>query len=195
MLSPSEGTGHDNDGLSSRDFAQLCSMIYDRCGIKLGSEKKIMLESRLRRRMSQLRLASYRAYCDYLFSGGSDSEEMVHLIDAVTTNKTEFFREKVHFDFLISKAVPELTSRRIETRDFFIWSAGCSTGEEPYTLGMLLSEYRALQPSFRFRILATDISTAVLEKAVRGVYNTEAIQAVPAELRRKYFMRSRDPAS
>jgi chemotaxis protein methyltransferase CheR len=170
-------------------------VIYKQSGIKLGAEKKIMLESRLRRRMSHLQLASYRQYCDYLFAaGGSAADEMVYLIDVVTTNKTEFFREKVHFEFLISKALPELMAREGDRKDFLVWSAGCSTGEEAYTLAMLLSEYRAAKPSFRFRILATDISTAVLEKAARGVYHVDAIEPVPADLRKKYFMRSRNPA-
>lgn len=196
VLERQEAVRSESDALSGRDFSQLCCLIYERSGIKLGSEKKIMLESRLRRRMAQLRLGSYRQYCEYLFAGGdTSSDEMVHLIDAVTTNKTEFFREKTHFDFLISKAIPDLATRRDNSRDFLVWSAGCSTGEEPYTLAMLLSEYRAAQSSFRFRIVATDISTAVLEKATRGVYNSEAIHPVSPELRRKYFMRSRDPDS
>lgn len=196
MVDGPEHARRESETLSSRDFAQLCSVIYDRSGIKLGAEKKIMLESRLRRRMAQLKLSSYRQYCDYVFAGGErDTQEMVHLIDVVTTNKTEFFREKVHFDFLISKAIPELLAGKEDSRDLLIWSAGCSSGEEPYTLAMLLSEYRAARPSFRFRILATDISTAMLQKAVRGVYSSEAIQPVPAGLRRKYFMRSRDPDS
>jgi chemotaxis protein methyltransferase CheR len=138
-------------------------------------------------------LNSYGQYCDYLF-GGDSGQEMVHLIDAVTTNKTEFFRERTHFDFLISKALPELIPH-LESREFLVWSAGCSTGEEAYTLAMLLSEYKGTQSAFRFRVLATDISTAVLEKAIRGVYSSDAIDAVAPDLRRKYFMRSRDPDS
>ncbi len=152
-----------------------------------------MLEGRLKRRMAALNLASYREYCEYLFAGnGPDAEELVHLIDAVTTNKTDFFRERTHFDFLVAKALPDLTARHGSARELRFWSAGCSTGEEPYTLAMVLNEYRQSHPSFRFRVLATDISTTVLEKAERGVFHSEVVAPVPPGLRQKYFMRSRD---
>ena len=95
----------------------------------------------------------------------------------VTTNKTDFFREPGHFDFLVEKALPELCRAQRHGRPFLIWSAGCSTGEEPYTLAMVLSEYALAHPGFRFRILATDISTTVLAKAELGVYSTEVVRA------------------
>ncbi len=155
-----------------------------------------MLEGRLKRRMTRLGLASYGEYCEYLFDGrGHDAEEMVHLIDAVSTNKTDFFREKGHFDVLVAKVLPELTRSAGGGRELLIWSAGCSTGEEPYTLAMVMSEYARSHAGFRFRLLATDISTAVLAKARHAVYSAEVVRPVPAELRRKYFMRSRDRAS
>ena len=92
-------------------------------------------------------------------------EELIHLIDVITTNKTDFFREPAHFEFLAQKALPELAVNGGVR--LLAWSAGCSSGEEPYTLAMVLSEYAESHPGFRFRILATDISTAVLEKAAR----------------------------
>ncbi len=181
------------DSLSSRDLNRLCRLIYEQAGITLGAEKQIMLEGRLKRRLTSLQLSSYGEYCDYLFDGsGHDAEEMVHLIDVVTTNKTDFFREKTHFDFLAAKMLPEFTAREGNSRELSIWSAGCSTGEEPYTLAMVLSEYQQAHPGFRFRLLATDISTAVLSKAECGVFPSEALRPVPPDLRRKYFMRSRD---
>lgn len=183
------------DSLSSRDLNRLCRLIYDQSGITLSAEKQIMLEGRLKRRLTSLNLSSYREYCDYLFDGhGHDTEELVHLIDAVTTNKTDFFREKTHFDFLAAKALPEL-ARDGNSRELLIWSAGCSTGEEPYTLAMVLHEYRESHPGFRCRVLATDISTAVLEKAKLGIFSSEVVRPVPSDLRRKYFMRSRDRGS
>jgi chemotaxis protein methyltransferase CheR len=182
------------DSLSSRDLNRLCRLIYEQTGITLSAEKQIMLEGRLKRRLSSLQLSSYGEYCDYLFDGrGHDTEEMIHLIDAVTTNKTDFFREKTHFDFLTSKMLPEFAAREGTSRELLIWSAGCSTGEEPYTLAMVLSEFQHGHPGFRFRVLATDISTAVLSKAERGVFPSEVVRPVPTDLRRKYFMRSRDP--
>ena len=181
------------DSLSSRDLTRLCRLIYEQSGITLGAEKKIMLEGRLKRRMTSLHLSSYKEYCDYLFEGkGHDVEEMVHLIDAVATNKTDFFREKTHFDFLASRALPDLILGAKNAREVMIWSAGCSTGEEPYTLAIVLSQYRESHPGFRFRILATDISTAALAKAELGVFSAEVVRPVPVELQRKYFMRSRD---
>lgn len=155
-----------------------------------------MLEGRLRRRLNALRLTSFRDYCKYLFEGeGCEHEEIVHLLDAVTTNKTEFFREKVHFDLLASRIVAEIRAQRGGNHELVVWSAGCSTGEEPYTLAMVLAEYARLHPGFRFRILATDISTVVLEKGARGVYCSETLSTVPPDLRRRYFMRSRDRES
>jgi chemotaxis protein methyltransferase CheR len=119
-------------------------------------------------------------------------DEIVSLIDVVTTNKTDFFRESAHFDFLVQKALPELTQQMAYGRPFLIWSAGCSTGEEPYTMAIVLSEYAAAHSGFRFRILASDISTQVLAKAEMAVYNEETIAPVASHLKRKYFMRSRD---
>jgi chemotaxis protein methyltransferase CheR len=182
-----------SDSLSSRDLNRLCRLIYEQSGITLSAEKQIMLEGRLKRRLTSLQLSSYGEYCDYLFDGsGHDAEEMVHLIDVVTTNKTDFFREKTHFDFLAAKMLPEFMAREGNSRELLIWSAGCSTGEEPYTLAIVLSEYQQSHPAFRFRLLATDISTAVLAKAECGVFPSEVLRPVPPDLRRKYFMRSRD---
>lgn len=184
-----------SDGLSVRDLERLRRLIYQHSGITLSTEKKLMLEGRLRRRMARLNIGSYRQYCEYVFDdAGHEAQELVHLIDVVTTNKTDFFREKVHFDFLTSQALPQLTARA-DGRELLIWSAGCSTGEEPYTIAMVLSEYRQSHPGFRFRILATDISTAVLERAERGVFHSDVVQPVSRDLLHRYFMRSRDSDS
>jgi len=184
-----------SDSLSSRDMNRLSTLVYDRAGIKLGPEKKVMLEGRLRRRMSKLNLHSYHEYCEYLFDERRRAvDELPHLIDVVTTNKTEFFRERVHFDLLVKDVLPEICARA-GNREITIWSAGCSTGEEPYTLAIVLTVFAAQHSGFRFRILATDISTIVLEKAMKGVYTADTVEAVAPELRRRYFMRSRDRES
>ncbi len=184
-----------DESLSSRDHARLCDLIYREAGIVLGTEKKTMLEVRVKRRLKDLNFISYSQYCDYLFAREDRSQEIVHLIDVVTTNKTDFFREPRHFNFLVDKALPELTNGNSGGRPCLIWSAGCSTGEEPYTLGMVLSEYALAHPGFRFRILATDISTKVLAKAALGIYSDETVAPVQATLRMRYFLRSRDRAS
>jgi chemotaxis protein methyltransferase CheR len=130
-----------------------------------------------------------------VFSPEGKKRELVHLIDAVTTNKTDFFREAGHFDYLVSKALPDLAARLGDRRKSLVWSAGCSTGEEPYTLAMVLSEYTQIHPGFQFNVLATDISTAVLDKARKGIYRSEVVGPVPQPMRRKFFMRSREPGS
>jgi chemotaxis protein methyltransferase CheR len=153
-----------------------------------------MLEGRIKRRLKALSLQTFDEYCEYLFGHAGLKDEIVHLIDVVTTNKTDFFREPGHFDFLVEKALPEFTER-FAGRQFTIWSAGCSSGEEPYTMAIVLSEYAQTHPGFRFRILATDISNIVLAKAELGVYTSDIVGPVAPLLRRKYFMRSREPGS
>jgi len=188
-------TATTSESLSAHDFERLCALIYDTCGIHLGPEKKTMLEIRLKRRLRDLETSSIAAYCDYLFGPGGKANELVHLIDAVTTNKTDFFRESGHFDYLVAKALPELAARNGAARRSLVWSAGCSSGEEPYTLAIVLSEYGQTCPGFRFQILATDICTKVLSKASLAVYKADTIAPIPVPLRRKYFLRSRDPES
>jgi chemotaxis protein methyltransferase CheR len=178
--------------ISARDYSRLRKLVYEEAGIALGSERKTMLEVRIKRRLKALAIRSYGDYCDYLFSECGLKEELVHLIDVVTTNKTDFFREPRHFEFLTATALPALTARMPGMRPVVMWSAGCSTGEEPYTLAMVLSEYALGHPGFSFRILATDVSTTVLERAEMGIYTSEAVGPVPAALKVKYLMRSRD---
>ena len=185
---------HD-ESISTRDYTRLCGLIYEKAGIRLGAEKKTMLEVRIKRRLKALDLSSYDEYCTYLFGREGLKEELVPLIDVVTTNKTDFFREPGHFNFLVEKALPEMTARDGGGRPLLIWSAGCSTGEEPYTLAIVLSEYGLTHPGFRFRILATDISTRVLERAEMGVYSKDAVDPIPGTLKRRYLMASRAPGS
>ncbi len=182
------------ENLTQKDFDRLRALVYREAGISLGPEKKTMLEIRLRRRLRGLSFSSCAEYCEHLFTRDSGPGELVHLLDAVTTNKTDFFREPGHFEYLTGSALPELAAR-CGSRKLRVWSAGCSSGEEPYTLAIVLSEYAQRAPGFRFSILATDICTEVLAKAVRGVFRASTVQPVPLALRRKYFMRSRDPQS
>jgi len=193
MGRPSHAMKASDQSISAKDYARLCDLIYREAGICLGVEKKTMLEVRIKRRLRELNLDSYGRYCDYLFAERGSGEEIIHLIDVVTTNKTDFFREPRHFEFLIAKALPELTSRNASGRPLLIWSAGCSSGEEPYTLAMVLNEYALTHSGFRFRIMATDISTSVLKKAQMAVYTEEVARPVPQALKRKYFLRSREP--
>jgi chemotaxis protein methyltransferase CheR len=182
--------------LSDRDFRRLADFIEAEYGIKLPSAKKTMLEGRLRKRLQRLGMESFSRYCDHLFSVDGAGEEVIHMIDVVTTNKTDFFREPVHFDYLVQTALPELiASRGIGAeKPLMLWSAGCSTGEEPYTLAVVLAEFADRFPGLglSFSILATDISTAVLEKARKAVYGEDKVEAIPLSLRKKYLLRSKD---
>ena len=202
-LPGSQETGNDRHAalrtfdlrLTTRDFERFSRLVYEQCGIRLPAHKQSMLEARLRKRLRALGLASFEEYAELIFSGREPEGELVKLIDVVTTNKTDFFREPAHFDFLVRTALPVLIeSDGIGlTRPLRIWSAGCSTGKEPYTLAMVLSEFREIHPDFRFEILGTDISTDVLDKAARGIYGEEKAEPIPPAMRRKYLLRARDP--
>jgi chemotaxis protein methyltransferase CheR len=184
--------------LSGRDFSKLSKFIHAHCGIKVPPSKKQMLEGRLRRRLRTLGFNSFDTYLDYLFGqAGAKNAEFIHLIDEVTTNKTDFFRESKHFTFLTQKVLPELIQKHglgVRKR-LHVWSAGCSTGEEPYTLAMVLSQFAQSVPSFDFSILATDISTKVLEKAAKGIYESSQIDVIPMQYKKNYLMRSKDRSS
>jgi len=181
--------------LSDRDFCDLSKFIRAQCGIKVPPSKKLMLEGRLRRRLRTLGFSSFELYLKYLFSQeGAKNSEYIHLINEVTTNKTDFFREGKHFDFLTQYVLPELVDRYglgVRTK-LNVWSAGCSTGEEAYTLAMVLSEFAESVPAFDFSILATDISTKVLAKAADGIYEAAQIEVIPLLLRKKYLLKSKD---
>lgn len=175
-------------------MGRLRTLIYAQSGINLSPEKRTMLELRLKRRLRVLEIDSYREYCDYVFSSDGQRHEIAPLLDAVSTNKTDFFREPGHFEYLTKKAIPQRTEGN-PSRPLLVWSAGCSSGEEPYTLSILLSEYAQTHPGFRFKVLATDLCTTVLAKARLAVFRAEVAAPVPTDLRRKYFLRSRDRGS
>jgi chemotaxis protein methyltransferase CheR len=181
------------DGLLESDFRSLSELIKNEVGINLPLSKKTMLESRLRKRLIALGLNSFRDYCDLLFGPDGMLREGRSLVDAVTTNKTDFFREPAHFDFLSSVALPDLRKRRGHGGPLRVWSAACSTGEEPYTLAMVLSEFFCAGQGFE--VIATDVSSRVLEVARRAIYDEDRIAPVPAGLRKRYFLRSVRPGA
>ena len=180
--------------LSDNIFSRFSSFIYDEVGIKLPLAKKTMLEARLNKRLKAHGFRSFEEYSDFVFSAAGRSEELVNLIDVVTTNKTDFFREPIHFEYLVKSAIPTLIDAQDAgfKRPFKIWSAGCSTGEEPYTMSMVLSEFAAAQPGFKSSILATDISTIVLNKAKNAIYAEERVDTIPLQLKKKYLLKSKD---
>lgn len=181
--------------LSDQDFHHLSNFIHNTCGIKMPPIKKTMLEERLHKRIRRLGITSISEYCKYLFSPQGIEHELVHMIDVITTNKTDFFRESKHFDYLVQEALPEIISGKGSgiTNQIKIWSAGCSTGEEPYSIAMVLSEFAGKNPEIKldYSILATDISTLVLQKGKLAIYNEEKAEYVPYELRKKYLLKSK----
>ncbi|MBE0602275.1 MAG: protein-glutamate O-methyltransferase [Deltaproteobacteria bacterium] len=180
--------------ISEKDFRRLSEFIYDQCGIKLPPSKKTMLQARLQRRLRTLSLRSYGEYCDYLFTTEGMQEELTLMIDLVTTNKTDFFREPAHFDYLVENCLPGLADPDGlgYRKKVAVWSAGCSTGEEPYTLAMVLSDFVETNPGFQFSVLATDISTRVLRTAAMGIYESDKVDPVPIAMKRKYLLRNKD---
>lgn len=176
--------------MTINEFRQFSRMIGETCGIRMPESKKSMLESRLQKRLRALDLRSFGAYYEYLESPEGMRVELPRMIDVVTTNKTDFFREPVHFDYLAAHVLPEFV--RHNHRPLRIWSAGCSSGEEPYTIAIVINEFAATHEMVRFSILATDICTTVLEKARLGVYDEEKLNPVSQDLKKKYFLRSKD---
>jgi chemotaxis protein methyltransferase CheR len=176
--------------LKKDEFQQMSQIIYAECGINLEEGKKTMLESRLGKRLRALHITSFEKYIDYLTSKEGLEKEMVHMIDVVTTNKTDFFREPHHFDFLTSNILPEFHENSDKT--FRVWSAACSSGEEPYTLAMVMQDFAIHHAGFQYEIAASDISTQVLQKAALAVYDPERIVDVPDRMKKRYLLKSRD---
>jgi chemotaxis protein methyltransferase CheR len=190
-----QGDSLYSQGISAKDFDRFSRLIYSECGIKMPPHKKSMLEARMRKRLRALDFSSYEQYSEFFFKLADHAQELVHLIDEVTTNKTDFFREPAHFDFLTRFALPQLIDSHGAgiDRPLRLWSAGCSSGEEPYTLAMVLSEFAEQCPGFRFEILATDISTKVLDKASLAIYRSERVEPVSLQMQKKYLLRSKNP--
>jgi chemotaxis protein methyltransferase CheR len=179
--------------LCDADFQRVAALIKKHSGINIVLDKKSLLEGRLRKRVRALGFTSYTRYCDFLFSSGGIDQELGELIDAVTTNTTNFFREPEHFKFLVETALPELIRMNGAgtTHKLNVWSAACSTGEEPYTLAMVVSEFASALPRFDWGILATDLSSKVLEAAKMGVFRQDQIEPIPMKFRMKYLLKSR----
>lgn len=176
--------------LSDFDFERISTFVYQQVGIKLPVVKKGMVEGRLRRRLRASNIPSYRDYTKFVL-GPKGEQETIYLIDAITTNKTNFFREIKHFEYLSEVLLPQLTHQGMnKNRPLRIWSAGCSSGEEPYTLAMVLHEWNRVNTKIDFTILATDISVTVLKKAKKAIYTEADISPVPIEYRKQYMLRS-----
>ena len=176
--------------ISPTDLSKIIRFVDNYSGIQLSEKKKSMIEGRLRNRLRHLNITNFKEYTQFVLSTNG-KDEVIYLIDALTTNKTDFFREKEHFDYIVKTLLPKLVSQGVgRTRPLRIWSAGCSSGEEPYTLAMLLNEWNETHPPIDFEIIATDISISVLQKAKQALYTEKDIEPVPIDMRRKYLRRS-----
>lgn len=186
------GNSHGNS-LSRRDFDRLGKYIHSYSGIKMPPNKLTMVEGRLRRRLKATGHATFAQYCHYLFEQDGLENESVHLIDAVTTNKTEFFREPDHFRMLENTILDTVVQEHRSRKPIKVWSAASSIGAEPYTLAMVLSDYGERNRGFEYSILATDLCTQVLDTAVLGIYPEAMMQPVPDALYQRYVLRDKDP--
>ncbi len=171
--------------MRDKEFEFICDLVYERSRISLGPDKRELVAARLGKRLRATNLASVGDYCRLLQAPGAD-EELSNLIDVISTNHTFFFRESQHFDFLRDHALPELAARaRAEGwPGLRVWSAACSSGEEPYSIAITLAE---CLPSWPWSITATDISHRILAKAQAAIYRAETIEKLPAQLVRTYF--------
>lgn len=184
------------DQLSDQHYQRLAQIIQSHVGIRLPPTKRTMVEGRLRKRVRALGLSGLDEYCKALFDQDQLEKEFVHLIDLVTTNKTDFFREPDHFELLRAQVVPRVLAERhaMGDRSLKVWSAACSNGAEPYTLAMVMADLAPRLGGFRFSVLGTDVCTEVLEQAVAAIYPEEMMQPVPPEMLKRYVMRARNPA-
>ena len=184
-----------NPTMTSGDFNKLSAFILKNYGIKLPPSKKTMLECRLQKRLKTLKISSFKDYCDFVFSTEGQKQELIHMIDVVTTNKTDFFREAVHFDYLLNHILPSVSKNHLTGKPFKVWSAGCSTGEEPYTLAMVINDFAEKNTGFGFSIFATDLSSRVLNAAATAIYTEDKIAPIPMVFKRKYLLKSKDAQS
>jgi len=176
--------------LTDNDFQVLRKLINEHTGICLTDSKRELVYSRLTRRLRKLNLKDFSSYCR-LLQNKSNSDEVIYFTNAVTTNLTSFFREPHHFEFIKSTLVPELLSANHDKGRLRIWSAGCSTGEEPYSIAMTMKE--TLPINSNLKILATDVDSSVLDVAKRGMYPFEKLKTIFPHILHKWFTRSDYP--
>jgi chemotaxis protein methyltransferase CheR len=178
--------------ITDEEFRLISRLVYDKFGITLTDQKKSLVVGRLQKELKSRRLSSFKEYYESVIHD-SDGAELNTLINSISTNHTYFNREFAHFNFFTTQALPELVqhANNKDSRTIRVWSAGCSTGEEPYTLAIILNEFtRQERKPHEFAILATDISEKALEHARKGVYQSENVERLPINLRDKYFKKS-----
>jgi chemotaxis protein methyltransferase CheR len=172
--------------MTDEQFEFFTKYLASRYGLKIQNEKRVLLESRIISRVNALRLNSVQEYIEHTFRSKNAAEEYPYFIDQVTTHKTFFFRENYQFQFLES-ILPSYCAKFIAHRPLTVWSAGCSTGEEVYTIGMTLQEKKNEMTSLDYRIVGTDVSIPSLQKAARASYSLVELENIPEHYKQKYF--------
>jgi len=179
------------DTLSDKDFKKLSEFIQTNYGVKMPAQKKLMLQCRLKKRLSTLKINTYQEYLEFVFHE-DNAHEIQNMIDVITTHKTDFFREKEHFDFITAKVLPDLVNAK-SNQKIKIFSAGCSTGEEPYTMAISLLEAKKPDLEFDFNISACDISAESITTAKKGIYSLSKINSIPENIKKRYFLKNKNP--
>jgi chemotaxis protein methyltransferase CheR len=177
---------HSRAKISDTQFSFFTQYLSSRYGLRIPPEKRVLLESRLIGRLNALKMESIEEYIDYTFKSKHSNDEYQFFIEQITTHKTFFFRENYQFDF-VSRMLGKYLAGRTASNPLTCWSAGCSTGEEVYTLSMIINERRQEIPQLDFRIVGTDISVPSLKRAARGLFMTE-LENLPDQYKRKYFL-------
>lgn len=171
--------------LTEKDFRRISSIVYDHCGINLHEGKRELVRSRLAKRIRLLKLNSFAEYIDLVLNE-SNEVEFSNMIDSICTNLTSFFRERQHFDFLYERHLNTLIQSK-QNKKVRIWSAGCSSGEEPYSIAVSLADKFEGMPDWDCKVLATDVSNMILERAKNGIYDLQRIAPVEIKLRNRYM--------
>lgn len=176
--------------LTDKEFRLFQKFIYETTGINLNDSKRLLLIGRLSKRLRARELDRFIDYYEYLQSSAERDQELIQLINAITTNKTDFFREITHFEYLKGHILPAIRARG--QRNLRVWCAASSTGEEPYSLAMVIHDFFDGAPGLDIKLLATDLDTNVLELGRQGVYDPARVKDVPAYYRRKYVIPAPD---
>lgn len=172
---------------TDKDFLRVKKLVYDFAGIDLNESKKNLVYNRLAKRIRFLQQDSFGEYLDYVEEQGES--EFIHLINAITTNLTFFFRENHHFEYLAETVIPELLEKNKASKKIRIWSAGCSTGEEPYSLAIVLKE--TVPAGWDAKVIATDLDTNVVNTARRGVYKIDRLKGVSESRKKNWFLKGK----
>jgi len=179
--------------LSDYDFKRLSEFIYGQYGINLYPKKRLLVKSRLQKRIKHLGLKDYSEYCDFLLKSEEGLSESIQMIDRISTNKTDFFREADHFEYLTNRFLEDYLNPNY-SNNLKIWSAGCSSGQEAYTIAMVLSEVKN-KWNLNFEIFASDISISMLEAGKKAIYPFDQLDQIPDQYRKKYLLRSKDKSN